>query len=309
MRLITLITALSTALLASAARLIISIPPSPPHLPNPSTLPSSTHAVLLGPPGVRYDAPIRRDNTFLFPSLEPGSYLLTVHSRDHFFPPLRLDVSSNQTLSAWQTFRGNEWSNKGSLYGTAQDALSIEVRPSGVKEFYQERMGFSVVSFLKSPMILMALVSVGMIFGLPYLMDNSESLIACEAELYGMGEGGCVADMCTVDPETKKEFEEMQAKGPISGSNGAASQSMCILHCHMAMKRLVLTWLQYKTSISRAGWLERAQEQVVDHQVVEVEAEAEAKENDCIQLCMNIQRHLGFRFHTLPSWTPKTLCC
>lgn len=62
----------------------------------------------------------------------------------------------------------------GPHYGTGQDELTIEVRPVAQKSFYQERQGFSLVSFLKSPMILMALVSVGMIFGLPYLMDNSK---------------------------------------------------------------------------------------------------------------------------------------
>jgi hypothetical protein len=172
---------LLTAVLSSASRLTITIPPSPPLLPNPSTLPSTTHAILLGPPGIRYDVPIRRDNTFVFPSLDAASYLLTIHSRDHTFPPFRIDVTSEaenqRSISAWQTFRGNEWSNKGPLYGTAQDELKIDVRPIGQKDFYEERQSFSLVGFLKSPMILMALVSVGMIFGLPYLMDNSMSTI------------------------------------------------------------------------------------------------------------------------------------
>jgi hypothetical protein len=79
-------------------------------------------------------------------------------------------------VSAWQTFRGNEWSNQGPQYGTGQAELNIEVRPVGQKDFYAQRQGFSLLSFLKSPMILMALVSVVMIFGLPYLMDNSMSI-------------------------------------------------------------------------------------------------------------------------------------
>lgn len=167
--------------LVSAAKLTISIPSSPPLLPNPASLPPSTHAVLIGPPGVRYDMPIRKDNTFVFPDLTEASYLLTVHTRDYFFVPLRVDVervgdgSQQETINAWQTFRGNEWSNKGPLYGYGKDELSVQIRPSGVKNFYQERGGFNILSFLKSPMILMALVSAVMIFGLPYLMDNSMS--------------------------------------------------------------------------------------------------------------------------------------
>ncbi|KXT15570.1 hypothetical protein AC579_9952 [Pseudocercospora musae] len=194
---------LAIATIASAAKLIVSIPPSQ-LLENPNELPASTHAVLLGPPGIRYDAPLRRDSTFVFSHLSDASYLLTLHSRDFFFPPLRVDVTANpeenaQNISAWQTFRGNEWSNKGQSFGEGKDELRIDVRPGARKDFYQQRGGFNLLGFLKSPMILMALFSVVMIFGLPYLMDN-------------------------MDPEAKAEFEEMSKKSPLMGSSGAASQ-------------------------------------------------------------------------------------
>ncbi|EME86129.1 uncharacterized protein MYCFIDRAFT_59341 [Pseudocercospora fijiensis CIRAD86] len=194
---------LAIAASCSAAKLTVSIPPSQ-LLENPYELPASTHAVLLGPPGIRYDAPLRRDNTFVFPDLPDASYLLTLHSRDFFFPPLRVDVIANpeenaQNISAWQTFRGNEWSNKGHSFGEGKDELKIDVIPAARKDFYQQRGGFNVLGFLKSPMILMALFSVVMIFGLPYLMDN-------------------------MDPEAKAEFEEMSKKSPLTGSSGAASQ-------------------------------------------------------------------------------------
>jgi ER membrane protein complex subunit 7 len=173
--------ALCAASMASAARLTVSIPPSQ-LLPNPSALPPSTHAVLLGPAGVRYDIPIRRDNSFAFPDLPPSSYLLTVHSRDYFFPPLRVDMSktaaeegTEELVQAWQTFRGNEWDNKGPIYGSGKGSLTVNVQPNAKKDFYQPRGGFSLLGFLKSPMILMALVSVVFIFGLPYLMENSMS--------------------------------------------------------------------------------------------------------------------------------------
>lgn len=168
------------AALASAANLTVAVPPSQ-LLPNPGVLPPSTHAILLGPPGVRLDAPIRRDNTFVFSDLPEASYLLTIHSRDYFFAPLRVDVQQPasaedplQTIEAWQTFRGNEWSNKGPSFGAGKGSLTINVRAGAPKDFYQERGGFSILSFLKSPMILMGLFSVVMIFGMPYLMDSSK---------------------------------------------------------------------------------------------------------------------------------------
>lgn len=194
------------AAFASAARLTVSIPPSQ-LLPNPSTLPSSSHAILLGPPGVLYDVPLRRDNTFLFSDLPDASYLLTIHSRDYFFPPLRVDVApyagegGSQNISAWATFRGNEWDNKGQPFGTGRDELRIEVRAGAEKQYYQERGGFSILSFLKSPMILMGLASVVLIFGMPYLMDNSKFVEAKrenEKYLGGNQEQRVMIDMLTV---------------------------------------------------------------------------------------------------------------
>lgn len=174
------LTLLLSTTLATAAKFTISIP-STQLLPNPGTLPPSTHAILTGAPGVRHDQPIRRDSSFTFPSLDPGSYLLTIHTRDFFFAPLRVDVSrstdgsqEDEEVHVWQTFRGNEWSNKGASYGSGKGELRIEVKPAAVKGFYQDRGGFNLLGFLKSPMILMGLVSVVFIFGLPYLMDNSE---------------------------------------------------------------------------------------------------------------------------------------
>lgn len=179
MRLSSFLSALSAAALASAAKLTINIPPNSPALPNPATLPASTHATLIGAPGIKFSAPLRRDNTFVFDSLPESSYLLAIHARDHFFPPYRVDVghtegeTSQEILHVWQTFRGNEWSNKGPYLGSAQGELNVDIRPAAQKEFYQSRGGFSVMSIFKNPMILMGLVSVVMIFGMPKLMENS----------------------------------------------------------------------------------------------------------------------------------------
>ena len=142
---------------------------------------------------VHRSAPLRRDNTFVFESIPESSYLLTIHARDHFFAPYRVDVghtegeSAQEIVHVWQTFRGNEWSNKGPSLGSAQGELQVDVRPAALKDFYQARSGFSVMSIFKNPMILMGLVSVVMIFGMPKLMENSMysgccTWVACSME-------------------------------------------------------------------------------------------------------------------------------
>lgn len=141
-----------------------------------------------------------------------------MHCRDYAFEPLRIDVeeegeeegggsgAKKERVRAWQTFVGNEWDNKGESRGEGGggggegDGVVIEVRPLGEKDFYQERQGFSPLSFLKNPMIIMAIVSMGLIFGMPKLMEN-------------------------MDPEMKEEFEEMQKNGVLgSGSTNTAQQ-------------------------------------------------------------------------------------
>ena len=85
------------------------------------------------------------------------------------------DGSQEQTIQAWQTYRGNEWGNKGPHYGKGKGELRIQVQPNQQKDFYESRGGFNLLGFFKSPMILMGLVSVVFIFGMPYIMDNSTS--------------------------------------------------------------------------------------------------------------------------------------
>lgn len=172
--------------LAQAAKLTVSIPAAPPLLPNPAALPPSTHATLLGASGQHYDARLTRSNALVFKDLKPGSYLLDVHSRDYFFPAFRVDVSltspgadesesqSQELIQVWQTFMGNEWSNLGPSYGEQKGELMVTLPPTGRKDYYQRREGFNILGFFKSPMILMGLFSVAMIFGMPYLMENSE---------------------------------------------------------------------------------------------------------------------------------------
>jgi hypothetical protein len=54
----------------------------------------------------------------------------------------------------------------------------------------------SILSFLKSPMILMALFSLAIIVGMPYLLDN-------------------------MDPDARAEFEEIQKSSPLANMNPA----------------------------------------------------------------------------------------
>jgi ER membrane protein complex subunit 7 len=127
---------------ALSAQLTISIQANT-ALPNPSGLPSSTHAILSSH-GSPLKAQLTRFNTFVFSNVPPGSHLLSVSSRDAVFENLRVDVTKDQTgaeyVEAWTTWRGNEWDNKGEVRGEGDGRnVRIEVRPMAPKEFYYER--------------------------------------------------------------------------------------------------------------------------------------------------------------------------
>ncbi|KAF2016429.1 hypothetical protein BU24DRAFT_422767 [Aaosphaeria arxii CBS 175.79] len=214
----------STAL---GARFALHVPNT--QLVNPSTLPSSTHAILQssGPPQEAY---LTRSNSFNFYNVSAGSYLVTIHSRDALFEPLRIDVSleeavegsgdKKEVIKSWQTFIGNEWDNKGESRGEGGNGVVLEARLLGKKYYFQERSGFSPLSFLKNPMMLMALFSMVLIFGMPKLMEN-------------------------MDPETRAEFEEMQKQSPLA-SGGAANPAQAMQNFDLA------SWMAGKTDTSNS---------------------------------------------------------
>lgn len=122
--------------LASGATLTLRVP-GPPAVPNPNALPPSTHATLstLGQPS--HSAPLSTSNTFVFRNISAGSYLADVHCPTIAFAPLRVDVGEGGDVKVWETFRGNDWDNKGEAL--PKGIVGYEVRPLGVKSYFMER--------------------------------------------------------------------------------------------------------------------------------------------------------------------------
>jgi len=118
------------------------------HIHLPSTLPSlppSTHATLTTH-NLTLSAPLRRTNTLVFANIPPGSYLGEVYCRDWAFWPLRVDVDDGSEeeggkMEVWQTFRGNEWENKGERLGGGVGDVRVEARVGAEKGFYEGRGG------------------------------------------------------------------------------------------------------------------------------------------------------------------------
>ena len=197
------------AVLTAAASLRIQIPPST-LLPNPNTLPASTHATLTSGSGPQLKAILRKGNYLEFSDISTtGSHLLDIYSRDYVFAPYRIDVSASssadssatQITGAYETYRGTQWSDHGVALtpgGHPTEDLTFSAKVLSRKNFYEQRQGFNALSLLKNPMILMGVVALAFTFGMPKLMEN-------------------------MDPEMKAEYEEMQKKSPV-GAIGNAMQ-------------------------------------------------------------------------------------
>lgn len=81
----------------------------------------------------------------------------------------------------------------------------------------------SPLTILKNPMILIAIVGMGMMIGMPYLMDSSTFLPSppyprSSLPMLRMLKSTCVR---IVDPEMRKEFEEQQKSSPLANVNVA----------------------------------------------------------------------------------------
>ncbi|KAJ5191205.1 uncharacterized protein N7498_010190 [Penicillium cinerascens] len=189
----------------AAASLTVSIPPST-LLPNPHSLPANTHATLTTKDRV-LTASLTRSSTLVFsdvPSTGPSSYLLDIRSGEWVFAPYRVDVAADGTvLGVWETFRGNPWDNRGAekyvvdVVGQTKTDVVIEAKVVGRKGFYEERAKFSPLSLVKNPMILLAIVALGITLGMPKLMEN-------------------------MDPEMRAEFEQHSRSSPITGATNSA---------------------------------------------------------------------------------------
>jgi hypothetical protein len=170
MRILSVLSLAAAAAAAAAAQFAIHIVPSP-ALPNPAVLPPSTHATLstlarpaaaaaaaaaAAPPPHSDDsttayatARLSPANTLAFANISAGSYLVDVHCATHVFAPLRIDVDAHGAVEgAWDTFRGNEWDNRGESRlraGGARAAAGeeggvvVDVRALGARNFFMER--------------------------------------------------------------------------------------------------------------------------------------------------------------------------
>jgi hypothetical protein len=157
-----LLAAFSAIAASAASSLAITIPSSN-ILPNPHVLPPTTHATLTTLPSSQtsqkksvLSAPLTSSAGFVFPEVvgtsRKESYLLDIRSREYVFAPYRVDVAADGSiLGIWETFRGNQWDNRGaekymasvggisSSHQPGDHDVSVDAKVIARRGFYEER--------------------------------------------------------------------------------------------------------------------------------------------------------------------------
>mmetsp|Transcript_115046 Transcript_115046/g.279208 ORF Transcript_115046/g.279208 Transcript_115046/m.279208 type:complete len:238 (+) Transcript_115046:19-732(+) len=141
----------------------------------PDGLPSTKISVN----GGEFTTYTRSDGTFKVPDVPAGRHMVEAYSREYVFPVARLQITEKGERAVYM------YRLPGSERVKGKHPLQMEaIMPAN---FFEVREPFNIFGMLKSPMVIMMLVMVGMIVCMPKMMDN-------------------------MDPEQKKEMEEMQAK-------------------------------------------------------------------------------------------------
>ncbi|KAI9807533.1 MAG: hypothetical protein M1825_005473 [Sarcosagium campestre] len=171
-----------------------------------ASLPYSTSATLLGH-NTSLTAPLSIHSTFLFPSVQPGIYLASVHSRDLVFSQRAIQIASNAAdgskddvsedkarVRAWLVEPGREWdlSPQRATDDVVLDwgrSVRVELDVKARREFYMTREGWI---YTATKLTLGGIASLGLVFGMPYMLDK-------------------------MDPEMRAEFEEQQRNNPLAG--------------------------------------------------------------------------------------------
>eukprot|EP00096_Caligus_rogercresseyi_P010590 TRINITY_DN3918_c0_g1_i1.p1 TRINITY_DN3918_c0_g1~~TRINITY_DN3918_c0_g1_i1.p1 ORF type:complete len:232 (+),score=88.08 TRINITY_DN3918_c0_g1_i1:40-735(+) len=126
--------------------------------------------------GDLYRGFLKADNSFVVQGLSPGSYLLEVLHPDFSYPPARVDINSKGKIRARKV-------NNLQPSQVNQIQYPLRMKPLGRINYFEKREQWKWTDVLMNPMMLMMVMPLLLITLLPKLM---------------------------IDPDTKKEMEQMQ---------------------------------------------------------------------------------------------------
>lgn len=132
----------------------------PGHISIPATAP-----VFLTLNGGQHLTQVRADGSFVFPDVAPGAHLLEVSCTELTFRPVRVDISVRHSGKIKARYADGS---------RAPLAYPLVLAPERRTQYYEIREPFNLMAMLSSPMVLMALFTVAMLFVMPKMMDGMD---------------------------------------------------------------------------------------------------------------------------------------
>jgi hypothetical protein len=132
----------------------------------------------------RLSGSVTKDGSFVIPDVQPGTYLLSVESRDYIFDSFRIDVTPSEPMPE---IRPHVLGTPFNPTSPISLSYPINLVPRGKNAYFIARESFNLVGMFQNPMMMIMVFTGVMMFAMPYIMKN-------------------------MDPEMLEDFKGRQAK-------------------------------------------------------------------------------------------------
>jgi len=131
---------------------------------NVSTLISVNHG--------EYTTYSRPDGNFTIKDIQPGIYLIDVHSTVHHFSQVKCQFKPDAPAQDKPVFSCLEYVYHGAPKRAMDNLLVLTAMAT--YDYFEVRKGFSVFSMVKNPMVILMLVTVALMYFMPKMMEDLE---------------------------------------------------------------------------------------------------------------------------------------
>ncbi|CAO3681551.1 unnamed protein product [Rhizopus microsporus] len=114
---------------------------------------------------------IQSDGRFVFYDVQPGSYMLEIHSIKYIFPKMRVDINDEGHIWAAYTGLGRDWNSFGQRVG-----YPLEIQAKAEADYFMQKQGFNLKDLFANKMFLMMGMSGLMLLFMPKMMKQMQEM-------------------------------------------------------------------------------------------------------------------------------------
>tara|TARA_B100000780_G_C20994367_1_gene397711 strand:+ start:32 stop:637 length:606 start_codon:yes stop_codon:yes gene_type:complete len=169
-----------------------------PQIPRPPTM----KIVLNDGSATELTTMTRVDGSFALDNINPGIYTLQIISTKYHFGKYKVEVTEKRIRTVLYPYVGAE---------RVPSKHPLRIEPLGMRGYFENRPVVGIGYFLKNPMMLMMLFSVGMMYLMPKMMptdpEELKKIQEEQAEMMKKAGGGGLASMFGLGGKDDEEDE------------------------------------------------------------------------------------------------------